>query len=187
MLSFILSILFFIFAIIVLIAAAFQVSYSFSKDKIGFLPSLSAKLTNELEKTFYKYLKDPSKYEFIELGAGVANIAGYVAKTFEFKKVVAVEIDPFVIFFGRLLNSFSTKPIEFIRKNLFDYEIPKKSVLYCYLGHTILEKMYKEGRLDGHLVISTTFRLEGVLPAEVIDMKNFYRRLYIYDFRGKLS
>lgn len=169
----------------VFIIAAFQISYSFSKDKIGFLPSISGKLTNELEKTFYKHLKDPSKYTFVELGAGVANIAGFVANQFEFKKVVAVEVDPFVIFFGEILNMFSKKPIEFVRKNLFDYDTPKNSVLYCYLGHTILERMYKEGRLDGHLVISTTFRLEGVLPDEVIEMNNFYQRLFIYDFRNK--
>lgn len=185
MLSLIFTILFLLFAILVFIIAAFQVSYNASQDKIGFLPSLSGKLNQELTNIFYNHLKDPSKYSFVELGAGVANIAGYIAKQFDFKEVIAVELDPFVIFFGKLLNNFSPKPITFIRKNLFDYEIPKKSVLYCYLGTNIMERLYKEGRFDGHLVISTTFFLKHVEPDEVIKMKNFYMQMYVYDFRKK--
>jgi len=185
MFSLLISILLIIVLLLILVAAGFQLYYGFSKDKIGFLPSLSNKLNKEMENTFKKHLGDESKYIFVELGAGVANIAGYVAKQFDFKKVIAVEMDPFVILFGKILNSFSTKSIEFVKSNIFDYKIPKNSVLYCYLGHFILQKMYEEGLLDGHLVISTTFRLEAVLPDEVIEMNNFYKRLYVYDFRKK--
>ena len=163
----------------------FQISYTFSNDKIGFLPTLSGKLNMQLFRIFEEYLHDPSQYSFVELGAGVANIAGMISKRFNFKEVVAVEIDPITVFFGKLINTFGGTTVNFIQKNIFDYDIPEGSVLYCYLGTHIMEKLYHAGKLDGHLVISTTFKLKEVEPVEVIEMNNFYLRMYVYDFRKK--
>lgn len=163
----------------------FQITYTVSQDKIGFLPSLSGKLNLQLLRIFDQYLHTPKDYSFVELGAGVANIAGFINKNFDFKKVIAVEIDPITIFFGKLINNLAGTNIEFYRKDIFAYKIPEKSVLYCYLGTHIIEKLYKQGKFDGHLVVSTTFKLKEVEPVEVIEMNNFYMRMYVYDFRKK--
>jgi SAM-dependent methyltransferase len=165
----------------------FQISYTLSQDKIGFLPSLSGKLNMQLLRVFDHYLDETKEYSFVELGAGVANIAGMISKRFEFKDVIAVEIDPITVFFGKLLNNFAGTNVEFVRKDIFAYKIPSKSVLYCYLGTHIIEKLYQQGKFDGHLVVSTTFKLKEVEPVEVIEMNNFYMRMYVYDFRQKIS
>lgn len=165
----------------------FQISYTISQDKIGFLPSLSGRLNMQLLRVFDHYLHDPAQYSFVELGAGVANIAGMISKRFQFKNVIAVEIDPVTVFFGKLLNNFAGTNVEFVRKDIFAYQIPSNSVLYCYLGTHIIEKLYKQGKFDGHLVVSTTFKLKDVEPVEVIEMNNFYMRMYVYDFRQKIS
>jgi|688.fasta_scaffold159981_3 hypothetical protein len=163
----------------------FQISYTISQDKIGFLPSLSGKLNLQLLRIFDQYLHDPKDYSFVELGAGVANIAGFINKNFEFKEVIAVEIDPITVFFGKLINNISGTNVEFIRKDIFAYKIPQKSVLYCYLSTHIMEKMLRQGKFDGHLVVSTTFKLKKTEPVEIIEMNNFYMRMYVYDFRKK--
>jgi hypothetical protein len=167
------------------VIGVFQVYYNFSNDKIGFLPSISSKLNKQLAIIFEKHIKDTSKYEFIERGAGLANISGYIQKNFNFKKVTAVEIDFITIFFGKLLAKLTRSKIEFVRQNVFDYKVPKKSVLYFYLTTSILEKLYQQGKLDGHVVISTTFKLKNLKPDESIKMNNFYRWMYVYDFRDK--
>lgn len=160
-----------------------QFYFNLSNDKIGFVPTLSGTLNKRLAEVFTKYLKDPSKYTFVELGSGVANISSYVSSQFNFKEVIAVEIDPLILTFGKFLNLFYKSKVKFVRRNIFNYEIPKKSVLYCYLTTSILERLLKENRFQGHLVISTTFKLKNVTPVEVIEMRNFYRRMYVYDFR----
>ena len=48
-----------------------------------------------------------------------------------------------------------------------------------------MEKLHKQGKFDGHLVVSTTFKLKEVEPVETIEMNNFYMRMYVYDFRKK--
>ena len=182
-----LLLLFLLITLLVLVSIfwIFQITYTLNKDKIGFLPSLSGKLNLQLLRIFDQYIHNTKDYSFVELGAGVANIAGFINKNFEFKKVIAVEIDPITIFFGKLFNNISGTNIEFHRKDIFAYQIPQKSVLYCYLGTHIMEKLHKQGKFDGHLVVSTTFKLKEVEPVETIEMNNFYMRMYVYDFRKK--
>jgi hypothetical protein len=48
-----------------------------------------------------------------------------------------------------------------------------------------MEKMLRQGKFDGHLVVSTTFKLKKTEPVEIIEMNNFYMRMCVYDFRKK--
>jgi len=160
-----------------------QVSLGLRKDTIGFVPSLSKKINLELINSIQKYVPNTSSYNFIELGAGLANITQFLASKFTFKKIVAVELDFFTIMGAKFLNLFSKNQVEFVHKNIFDYEVPKKSVIYCYLGNLIMEKLYKTGALKGSVVLSATFSIKDVKYTECIDLPGtFYRKLYVYDF-----
>ena len=167
----------------------FQFSYSFDKNKIGYLPTNSKKVLNTLLEVFERFEIKEADYDFVELGCGLANVAGWVYSNHTFKKVIGVEMDFMTVFMARMLAKLKKQKLQLIRKNVFDFDIQDKSVIYCYLGHTILNNLYKQKKLDGHLVISLTFSLKNKQPdfkkSINVFYKDLYKDLYVYDLRDK--
>ena len=48
-----------------------------------------------------------------------------------------------------------------------------------------MTKMYKNHKLDGHLVICLSFHIKGIEPDTLIPLKSWQESLRIYDFRDK--
>jgi hypothetical protein len=130
---------------------------------------------------------DTQSYHFVELGCGMAKVSRYVNQKYDWASVVGVEGEPIVLSFARLRNYFSKKKIRIIRENLFKVELPQRSIIYCYLTTSMMDKLYREGRLFGKLVVSLSFHITGVEPTEEFSVIGFQRRLLVYDFRKVLS
>jgi hypothetical protein len=160
-----------------------QLKLNHNKYTIGFLPTISPTLNKELVKISHRYIPNQAKFSFVELGSGVANITAYMSKNTQFKSYIAVELDWLTIQFGKLINFFKTKQILYIQKNVFDYTLPHSSFVYCFLGGAIIDRLADEGGFENCLVVSASFPLSKIKPTETIPLKNFYKNLYIYDFR----
>ena len=73
--------------------------------------------------------------------------------------------------------------IEFYVADLYKFENPKDSIIYCYLGNTIVTKLYKQDCFKGQLVASTTFKINNVKEAQSYYIGGMCGKIYVYDFR----
>ncbi len=126
---------------------------------------------------------DTPNYHFVELGCGMAKVSRYINTKYQWKDVVGVEGELVVLTFARLRNFISKKKIRLVRANLFKIAIPEKSVVYCYLTTPMMDKLYKDGRLFGKLVISLSFQITGIQPTEKLTIIGFQQRVLVYDLR----
>jgi hypothetical protein len=168
---------------LILIWTGIQIYINYSSDKIGFVPSSSPKLSETMYKIVHQYIKKQEKYTFVELGSGLSNNTITAAKRFRFKRYIAVELDPFFVFFSKFLAFLNRVNIEFYIADLYKFKIPRDSIIYCYLANTIVTKLYKQGSFKGQLVISTTFKINDVKEAQSYYIGGIYGKVYVYDFR----
>lgn len=139
----------------------------------------------KLQDIISRYISDTSTYNLVEPGAGMGKVAEYLGKRLPWQRIVAIEIGPVLYYLGIIRAIILRSKLEFIKKDIFDYPIPSQSVVYCYLSGEMLTKLYKEGRLNGQLVICLTFSIDDLKPNEEITLRSWQKRLLVYDLREK--
>lgn len=158
-----------------------QIRYGLSSDRIVFMPTISKKVLTELTKILD--IENTENQYFVEFGAGLANIAGWISKNYCFRDIIAVEIDGQTIIMAKFWNFIKNQKLNFVQKNIFDYDLPKNSIVYIFLGKQVLTNLYLQKKLDGNLIISLTFNIKNLEPTKTINIGKPYNNLYIYDFR----
>jgi hypothetical protein len=119
--------------------------------------------------------KTSTNPRLIELGSGSgkivfsANKIGYTA--------TGVEINPFLVFYSRLMARLTKQSVDFIRANLFSLDLSNYDVVFTYLLTPTMRKL--ETKLDNELpakayVISEVFELPHWKP-----IKKF-GKIYVY-------
>lgn len=175
---------------IVLTASVLIILYAYKLLMTIAMPNravLISSRTKYVEKVFLtvikKYVTNSHEMNFIELGSGYAKIAKIAALNFKWKSIIAIEIDGLVVFWMKLKNFFQKLPITYVSSDVLKYEIPKESVVYCYMSVSLLNTLYKASAFDGSLLMSLSFGIEGVEPIAEYKVKGFQKRIYVYDFR----
>jgi SAM-dependent methyltransferase len=163
----------------------FQIYYTIAKNRIVFVPTFSKKVLKEIKKYIQKAKINTKEYNLVELGCGTANVSNWLLKNFEFKKAIGVEIDFITYFTAKFFSAFRKSKIQFIRKDVLKYDVPKQSIIYLYLRSTIVTQLYIQNKFKESLVFSLTFPIRGIKPSKTVELNNFYDKLYIYDFRSK--
>lgn len=153
--------------------------------RIGYVPSNPQATTPILKQVIVRYIPKTTSVRFIEAGCGLAQVSQVMAKTYTWKEVVAIDIRYTLMLLARLRNLFPKAPVTYLRRNLFDYHFGTGNCIYCYLSTQILGKLYAEGKLTGNLVVSLSFAIPGAKPTEAIQVPNWQKRMYVYDFRSK--
>ena len=159
-----------------------QIRYSMNKNRIVYVPTKSKKVLKEIRNYLQESKINTEEYHLVELGSGLANVISWLTNQFKFKKTIGVEVNWMIYLFAKFIFFFKKTKIEFINKDVFDYEIPEKSVVYCYLTDQIITNLYQKGALKNTIFFSLTFAIKDVEPAKKIQLDNFYKNLYIYDF-----
>jgi SAM-dependent methyltransferase len=160
--------------------------YAINPKRVVFVPSKVSVIEAGVKQLMEKYLPDQSDYTFVEVGSGTGNVARFFERTFHFQKYLAIEVDFLVYWLGKFFNWKAKSQVEMVCQDIFKYTIPKKSLVYCYITHTIMQKLLEQGQLDGTIVIALTFKIPSQQYQERIDLHNpFYGALYLYDFRDK--
>ncbi len=140
-----------------------------------------------IEKVFLmiikKYVPNSIEMNFLEVGAGYAKITKLAVSNFRWKSVVAIELEPLVVCWNKLKNHYYKLPVTYIASNIFKYNIPKGSVIYCYMSVPVLNRLYQEDSFDESLVLSLSFKIPKVEPTAEYAIKGFQKVLYVYDFR----
>lgn len=171
--------------IVIMLICIYEFACNLSKYRIGYLPTISPKILNTILDIPKKYYSEKKSQElnFVELGSGLANVTTAISKNKTFGQNYAVEVDFVWHYLAKFMAFLGRAKINFVHKNVFKYTSPKDSVIYCYLGSSIIQRLYEEGFFKGNIMVSTTFWLKDVEPTETIKLGGFYGRVFVYDFR----
>jgi len=138
-----------------------------------------------LDTTFKKYVKTPC--DFVELGAGLGYVSKVVATKKQWTNIYCVETNPGLILLAKVYKLLHQAPLTLVQKDFNDFDIPKNSVVYCFLSQHAMHKLYADNKFRGCLVISVHFYIT-IPPTEKLKIKartnnKLYDYVYIYDFR----
>lgn len=136
-----------------------------------------------LQDIIQRYIGETKIIPLVEPGAGLAKVATYLEKKFIWSKIIAIELGPFIRWPGQLRAKFMHSKIEWWAEDMFKVDWPKPAVVYCYLFTELMDHLYIQGKLKNCLVISLTFPLTKYEAAEIIQLKGWQKRIYVYDFQ----
>jgi len=124
-----------------------------------------------------------------DLGCGEGRVLITSAKEFS-AKAIGVEIDPIKVLVSRLLARFHgvEDRVKIVRGNLFDFDPGSADVLYLYLTHQAVDKLFPEilKKLKPSVrIISYRFCLRGMTPDKVSEDKTLF--LYQLDKGTKIN
>jgi ribosomal protein L11 methylase PrmA len=124
-----------------------------------------------------------------DLGCGEGRVLITAAKEF-FARAIGVEIDPLKILLARLLIKINgvDDRVNIVRGNLFDFDPGSADVLYLYLTHQAMDKLFPEilKKLKPSVrIVSYRFCLRGMTPEKVSEDKTLF--LYQLDKGTKIN
>ena len=124
-----------------------------------------------------------------DLGCGEGRVLITAAKDFS-ARAIGVEIDPLKVVMARLLarmNGVSDR-VQIVRGNMFDFDPGSADVLYLYLTHQAVDKLFPEilKKLKPSVrIVSYRFCLRGMTPEKVSEDKTLF--LYQLDKGTKIN
>jgi SAM-dependent methyltransferase len=172
--------------ILLLVIWVHQLYYGIATDRIVFFPTSVKKIDKELDIIINKYLPKTSDYELVELGCGTGNVLRHLAARFTWKKATGVELDWMTYIAAKFFSRKSNVTI--VQDNILKHKIESKSLVYCFLGTQIMDKLYEVGQFDNHMVISLDFPITSAEAKEVFELEgmSIQKKLYVYDFRKSI-
>ncbi len=126
---------------------------------------------------------------FCDLGCGEGRVLITAAKEFS-AQAIGVEIDPLKVLLARLLARINgvDDRVRVVRGNMFDFDPGSADVLYLYLTHQAVDKLFPEilKKLKPTVrIVSYRFCLRGMTPAKVSEDKTLF--LYQLDKGTKIN
>ena len=124
-----------------------------------------------------------------DLGCGEGRVLITAAKEFS-ARAIGVEIDPLKILLARLLIKINRVDdrVNIVRGNLFDFDPGSADVIYLYLTHQAMDKLFPEilKKLKPSVrIVSYRFCLRGMTPEKVSEDKTLF--LYQLDKGTKIN
>ncbi|HSI20759.1 MAG TPA: class I SAM-dependent methyltransferase [Verrucomicrobiae bacterium] len=151
--------------------------------RVLYVSSSVGQVAPVLDDIIARYIPKTEKVLFIEPGAGIGNVARLMARRYRWKEVQAIDISVLLCFWAKAYALAFRSPLKVFRGNIFNQNYPKGSLVYCYLTSPILERLHKEKKLEGTLVVTLTFAIPGVQATEECSLTNWQGQVYVYDFR----
>jgi ribosomal protein L11 methylase PrmA len=122
-----------------------------------------------------------------DLGCGEGRVLITAAKEFS-ARAIGVEIDPLKVALARFLARVNKVDVRIDRGNLFDFDPGSADVLYLYLTHQAMDKLFPDiiKKLKPTVrIVSYRFCLRGMTPQKVSKDKTLF--LYQLDKGSKVN
>ena len=124
-----------------------------------------------------------------DLGCGEGRVLIAAAKEFS-ARAIGVEIDPLKVVLARLLRKINGvgDRVNIVQGNLFDFDPGSADVIYLYLTHQAMDKLFPEilKKLKPSVrIVSYRFCLRGMIPEKVSEDKTLF--LYQLDKGTKIN
>ena len=115
---------------------------------------------------------------FCDLGCGDGRILVLAAKEYSVKGI-GVEIDPIKVVLARLLAKFKKvdQQVKIIRGNIFEFDPKDADVVYLYLTHQAMDKLFPEilKKLKPTVrIVSFRFCIRGMTPEKISTDKTLF-------------
>jgi hypothetical protein len=159
-----------------------QIFYTWNNGRVVFLPTNTKLTRDKILELIKKYNLKTEEMSLIELGCGRAGFLRSMS-SLVWKERVGIEGQFILSMKSKMLNF--GKDIKIIHDDIFNYDIPDNSLIYCYLGVKNMNELHKSKKLQGSILISLDYAIEGVEPQENIHLsdRKVQNTLYLYDFR----
>jgi ribosomal protein L11 methylase PrmA len=124
-----------------------------------------------------------------DMGCGEGRVLITAAKEFS-AQAIGVEIDPLKVMMARLLAKIKgvDDRVHITRGNLFDFDVKSADVLYLYLTHQAVDKLFPDilkNLKPTVRIVSYRFCLRGMTPEKVSEDKTIF--LYQLDKGTKIN
>ena len=126
---------------------------------------------------------------FCDLGCGEGRVLVTAAKEFS-ARAIGVEIDPLKVMLARMFARMKgvDDRVQIVRGNMFDFDPSTADVLYLYLTHQAVDRLFPEilKKLKPSVkIVSYRFCLRGMTPEKVSADKTLF--LYQLDKGNKIN
>jgi hypothetical protein len=167
---------------LVFVSIVEQIFYTWNNSRVVFLPTELSLIKGRVAEWIKKYDLKTEEMTLLELGCGRAGFLRSMSKL-SWKEKIGVEGQLVLSLKSKFLNF--GKKIQIIHGDIFNYNIPSNSLVYCYLGIDNMNQLYNLGKLKGSLIISLDYAIEGVEAIESIKIsdRKIQNHLHLYDFR----
>lgn len=127
----------------------------------------------------------PGSGTIVELGAGCGGLTLQVAREFQHRAVVGIELSPFPYIAARVLQLLSgQKNLVIRRQNLFEYSLREAEVVVMYLTPVLLQRVAGKLRAElprGATVVCSSFPLPDWVPEKTVDVCGLWRTtIFVY-------
>lgn len=170
----------------------FLIRFTFDLLLRGFAPVISSRpwviqtLIDELKKD--KIKENPV---FYSLSCGKSGFLYFVGKSFPNATLIGVEHDFFPYILEKLQVAIRLLDIRVIyHKTLYNLDVSRASVIYCYLGVEYLRELPKKFKFEckpGTLIISVGFPIPNLPEKKVLEISQQQGRLHFLSKRKLLS
>jgi hypothetical protein len=181
-----------LYIIAALSLAYFLIRFTFDLLLRGFAPVISSRpwviqtLIEELKKD--KIKENPV---FYSLSCGKSGFLYFVGKAFPHATLIGVEHDFFPFLLEKAQVLLRLQDIKVIyTKRLYNLDVSRASVIYCYLGIEYLRELPKKFKFEckpGTLIISVGFPIPNLPEKKVLEISQQQGRLQFLSKRKLLS
>ena len=166
--------LFFIIVCLVVLLKVFSTLISL------YYGSPSGETTAKLAKYIFQEINLGCKDTLVDLGSGLGNTLLVASKIFKARSI-GYEISPLPYIISKM-RTIKNKNIQIIQANIFEADIKKATVIFCYLLPKLLASLapkLKSACQTGAIIISPVFQIKGLK----LDKKILFRNKIIYVYK----
>jgi len=139
-------------------------------------------------KQVLSFIPKEAQGVIVDLGSGWGSMAILLAKHLPDCHIVGYETSPIPYAVSCILGYLAkAKNLQFLRKDFFQEDLAKASLVYCYLYPKAMIQLKKKFEVElcpGTIVISNTFAISKGNLVQVADLQDIYHtRIYKYEYR----
>lgn len=149
----------------------------------GFAPFISTK--SEVLKEIVNNINLQEGQIVYELGCGKAGFLHALKKRYPDNQMIGFEYSFVPYFLAQIQNAITNSKLKIEKKNIFDVELKKADVVYCYLNPNTMEKLeevFKTECKPGSLVVSYHYPLREKTVEKVLDVEGGKEKIYFYRY-----
>lgn len=117
----------------------------------------------------------PPNFVFVDLGCGLAGTLTQLARDYPQARLVGVETAP-LVFAMAWLRCLPYRHCQVHYRSLWREDLAAYDAVYCFLSPAPMTKLWAKARREmrpGSLLISNSFEVPGVAPAEILELHDW--------------
>lgn len=171
-------------SVYVLVLSLIAIYFMISSCFMHYAPPVpsSGPLKDKVLEDICRYLQAAENITFMDLGSGWGTLLIPLAKKFPQHRFIGIE-RAFLPYLLSKLRSGKLKNLTFLRGDIFDADISRADVVYCFLMQRLMDDLtpyLKQNLRKGALVYSCRFTCPDWQPEKTVSLGSTYETYYVY-------